>query len=154
MSEASTFGDAAVDARSIVWLGGLTEQQKSDILYSTFLAQMSADAESPASDEEKATGWHDKFVQTLNKLGWIATKAVPSDVEHSLVRVSVAETILNALKVDENSAADKELHASAASMVDLLRPGSHPQAESVLNAASISSSGRFAGVQLAVAGAV
>ncbi|VDC02111.1 unnamed protein product [Peniophora sp. CBMAI 1063] len=146
--------NAAVDARSIVWLESLTEQQKSDILNSTLLAQLSADAKSPVSDEENASEWHDKYVQTLSSLGWVVTKSASSDVEHSLVGESVADTILSALRADENADSDKELHESAARAVELLRPGSHPEAESVLNAASISSSAQYAGVQLAIAGNV
>ncbi|VDC02113.1 unnamed protein product [Peniophora sp. CBMAI 1063] len=146
-------GDAAVDARSIVWLRGLTEQQKSDILCSTLLAQLSAEAESPAGDESKATQWYNKFIGTLGNVGWVIRKSASSGVKESLIKGPVADTILNALEADEN--ADKELYSSVArELIDMLRAGYHSKAESVLDAASISSSAHFAGIQLAVAESV
>ncbi|CAK7046821.1 hypothetical protein [uncultured Phascolarctobacterium sp.] len=70
----STDSAACINNRMLQsFAADLTEQQKSDVLNSTLLAQLAADKAYPkdASGRYDVKGWYNKFSEVLLNLGWV-----------------------------------------------------------------------------------
>ncbi|CDO69245.1 hypothetical protein BN946_scf185042.g147 [Trametes cinnabarina] len=140
--------DAVVTGRSIVWVGDLTKQRKSDVLESTLFGQAAADKQhSPGTRD-----WYQTYILALETTGWVIVHSSEStEVTHGTAEVgTVADTVLALLMQD--ATVDKQLYASIArALLDFSRAGDDSPAANVFNNASVGSSSKSASFQIAVA---
>ena len=63
----------------------LTEQQRSDVLNSTLLAQLAADKAYPkdAAGRYDVKGWYSKFSEVLLNLGWVAKTLLSGNIKYT-----------------------------------------------------------------------
>ncbi|KAI0706886.1 hypothetical protein C8T65DRAFT_651221 [Cerioporus squamosus] len=128
--------EAAVASRAIVWVGDLSNQQKSDVLESTLFAQLAADKQ--------------VYTNTLGSIGWVVSSAHFTEVQYNSTEGTVHETVLEQLANDPT--VSKALYASVSrALLAFARSGSDSEAEKVFDSSSIASSSEFASFQLAVA---
>ncbi|TFK81632.1 hypothetical protein K466DRAFT_331260 [Polyporus arcularius HHB13444] len=141
---------AAVAARAIVWVGDLTDQQKSDVLESTLIAQLAADKQYSSDSEDDTLTWYKKYADTLGSVGWRTNNAAFTEVSYDRTEGTIHDTVLEQLANDPT--VSKALYASVSrALLAFARTGSGSDAEKVFDSASIASSSEFASFQLAVA---
>ncbi|KAI0706911.1 hypothetical protein C8T65DRAFT_727766 [Cerioporus squamosus] len=142
--------EAAVASRAIVWVGDLSNQQKSDVLESTLFAQLAADKQYASDTAENTQAWYKFYTNTLGSIGWVVSNAVFTEVQYNSTEGTVHETVLEQLANDPT--VSKALYASVSrALLAFARAGSDSEAEKVFDSSSIASSSEFASFQLAVA---
>ncbi|KAH9902409.1 hypothetical protein C8Q73DRAFT_831417 [Cubamyces lactineus] len=146
----TTTSDSAVAARAIVWAGGLTEQQKSDVLESTLFAQAAADKQHPPKSEGDTLQWYKTYQDTLGSIGWVVQASAFTEADYNQTGGSVDDAVMQTLATD--STVDKALYASVArALLSYSRAGDNSDAAKVFNESSIASTSEFASFQIAVA---
>ncbi|KAI0717556.1 hypothetical protein C8T65DRAFT_112113 [Cerioporus squamosus] len=142
--------DAAVASRSIVWVGDLDKQQKSDVLESTLFGQLAADKQHSSDSEEETLAWYKKYTDTLETIGWVVEKADFAGVKYDKTEGTMHDTVLEQLAND--ATVSKSLYSSVArAMLAFARAGPDSEAENVFDSSSVASSSEFASFQIAVA---
>ncbi|RPD54393.1 hypothetical protein L226DRAFT_564151 [Lentinus tigrinus ALCF2SS1-7] len=146
----TTAGDAAVVSRAIVWVGDLTDQQKSDVLESTLFAQAAADKQHSSDNEDNTQAWYTTYTNTLGSIGWVVGKAEFTEVNYDKTQGSVDDTVLEQLAKD--ASVSKELYAGVArALLAFARTESDSDAQQVFDSAAVASSSEFASFQIAIA---